>query len=190
MSGAIFICGAHCAGKTTTLKMLAQEGVLDGQEPELGKELFYKRRFKTEKAGAEFELELTRLELERDAELCKLDGLIGIETWHVGNLAYVAVRNPSMQTQLVELMKTSPLLDDIRGIWLRVSRENIFARTQTFKENREWAADFYTKIESSMEECIRRLGLEDRVVSIDANREFDRVVDDVKREIKKFDLGR
>ena len=103
MSEIIFLCGAHCAGKTSILKALTRMHVRDGWEFEL-----------------------------------------------------------------------------------RVSHENIFARTKTFNQNRSWAADFYTKIDSAMTNCLKELGLENKVVELDANRDFDSVVADVKRAIECF----
>lgn len=186
MSDAIFLCGAHCAGKTSMLKALTEAHVLDGWQFEIGKDLFYKRKLKTAIQGEAFELEVTDRELQRDAELIRAAGLIGIETWHPGNLAYAMIRNPDSVPKLIALMKTSPLLERAHGIWLRVSPENIFARTKTFNQDRTWAAEFYTKIDGVTARCLQELGLENKVVEIDANGNFDSVVDNVKLAIENF----
>ena len=186
MSKIIFVCGAHCAGKTSLLKTLTQEHVLDSWEFEIGKDLFYKRKLETAIQGEAFELEVTQRELKRDADLVNSAGLIGIETWHPGNLAYAAIRNPNSLPKLIALMKKSPLLERAYGVWLSVSPENISVRTKTFSQNRNWAAEFYTKIDGEMAHCLKELGLENKFVTIDANRKFDSVVDDVRQVIENF----
>lgn len=186
MNGIIFICGAHCAGKTSLLKALTEKHVLDRWEFEIGKDLFYKRKLKTATQGKAFELEVSNLELERDFALLKAEGLIGIETWHPGNLAYAAIRNPDSVPKLLELMKKSPLIEQAHGIWLRVSAEKIFERTKTFNQSRSWAAEFYTKIDKVTARCLNELGLKNKVTTIDADREFDLVFNDVKLAIKSF----
>jgi len=181
-----FICGPHCSGKTSLLQTLKREGVLTQWGAEIGKELFYQRKFATEQQDAAFELEVTELELARDATYMAGDGLVGIETWHPGNLAYAAVRNPDALKMLVQRMKTSPLLPDIRGIRLSVSRDTILQRTHTFQGDREWAADFYSRIEGKLDECIQQLGLQDRVRWIDANRDFEVILRNVRLVLSDF----
>lgn len=186
MSETIFFCGGHCAGKTSLLKTLTKEHVLDDWAFEIGKDLFYKRKLETATQGEAFEMEVSRLELERDLRLNNSEGLIGIETWHPGNLAYATVRNPDSVPKLIELIKKSPLLEKSQGIWLRVSAEKIFERTKTFNQNRSWAAEFYTKIDRAMARCLDALGLKDKVILVNADREFDLVYADVKLAIEKF----
>lgn len=188
MSKIIFLCGAHCAGKTSILKELTRMHVLDGREFEIGKDLFYKRKLETATQDEAFELEVSVRELERDNRLVQAAGLIGIETWHPGNLAYAAIRNPDSIPKLITLIKKSPLLEKAQGIWLRVSPKNIFERTKTFEQNRSWAADFYSKIDGATANCLKLLGLENKVVVLDANREFDSVVSDVKLAIEHFQI--
>lgn len=182
----VFFCGPHCSGKTSILRALEHEGVLAQWEPEIGKELFYQRKFATEQQGIAFELEVTERELARDAICMVRKGLIGIETWHPGNLAYAAVRNPDAVEILVKRMKTSPLLSDVYGIRFSVSWDTIFRRTSTFRGDREWAADFYSKIEGKLDMCLHRLGLESRVRWIDANQDFDAVLRQVRRALADY----
>ena len=183
----IFFCGPHCSGKTTILKTLYKEGLLNSWKFEIGKDLFYKRRLKTEIQDANFEFEVSELELKRDLEIAENEtGLVGIETWHPGNLAYAMVRNAQIVPNLIEIMKTSPLIQEAHGIWLHIPAEVIFQRTKTFENDRAWAADFYTKIENNLQYCLKELGLQDRIISIDSNRELTSVIEDVKSEIRNF----
>ena len=92
----IFFCGPHCSGKTSILKALHQSNFISYYGLEIGKDLFYKRKLNTASQGEEYELEVTSLELERDFLIAPMKGIIGIETWHPGNLAYAMVRNPNI----------------------------------------------------------------------------------------------
>ena len=65
------------------------------------------------------------LELERDNKLVNHDGIIGIETWHPGNLAYALVRNPDCVDDLIKLAKQSSLLPSAKGLWLRMDYSKI-----------------------------------------------------------------
>ena len=175
----IYICGPHTAGKTSILKILKDDSTIDFTGGEIGKELYYERLLKTEEQNEDFELEVTQRELERDSFIFrqKFKNSV-VESWHVGNLAYAMVRNPHSIEKLVTLINTSPFLQRSYGIWLRVSAENIIKRTKTFSKDKEWAAEFYTRIDSKMESCFQTLNLSGYCV-VDANRDFDIIMKDV-----------
>ncbi len=179
----IFFAGPHCSGKSSILKSLYKNHFLTEWGPEIGKELFYQRCFDTEVQDEAFEYEVSEREVKRDIGYAKKQGIIGIETWHPGNLAYAMVRNPSMVSELIHKMKESPLLSGAYGIRFCVSRESILERTKTFQENKYWAADFYKKIDDNLDESIIRLGLERRSITINSDRPFEDVLLDVKRAI-------
>ncbi len=181
-----FFCGPHCSGKTSLLQALEREGLFTQWGPEIGKQLFYQRRFAPEQQNADFELEVTQRELERDLAYMAGSGLIGIETWHPGNLAYAAVRNPGAVAMLAEHMKRSPLLPYAHGIRFSVSRDTILQRTCTFQGDREWAADFYSRIEDKLDVCLQQLGLQDQVRRVDANQDFDAVLREVKLTLSDY----
>lgn len=182
----IFFCGPHCSGKSSLLRTLYEEGIFSSWGNEIGKELFYRQGFSTENQSEEFEFKVSREELERDFKFANNPGLIGIETWHPGNLAYATVRNPSSVSKLVSYMKKSPLLSNAYGIRLSIPSEVIFTRTKTFQNNRAWAAIFYTKINNCLDSCMEQLGLQGRYVCIDADREFDIVMKEVKNVIENI----
>ena len=182
---AIFLCGPHTSGKTSILKRLKEEHFFQRIELEIGKELYYQRKFSTERQGEDFEREVTRLELERDRKITEVDHFVGIETWHPGNLAYAMVRNPHMVDELAERMKKSPLIDSIMGIYLDIPREIIFQRTKTFQADREWAADFYSKINGYLPQCIEKIGLSDRTIHLRATGTFEEVLMEVKTKISE-----
>lgn len=181
-----FLCGSHCSGKTTILKDLYEEGVICERGSEIGKDLFYQRHIDTASQGEAFEIEITEMEIVRDKDYVKKHGVIGIESWHPGNLAYAMIRNPSSVPGLLQKIEKSPLFSYVFGIRLCVSWDNIFLRTQTFHDDRKWAADFYTQIGMHLEECLQSLGLAERCIVIDANRPYCDVYSDVKSTINEI----
>ncbi|MBD5469455.1 MAG: hypothetical protein HDR21_15120 [Lachnospiraceae bacterium] len=182
----VFLCGPHCSGKSSILKSLYDESLLSDWGFEIGKELYYQNHFDTECQNQDFEFEVSRRELNRDHKYVKSKGIIGIETWHPGNLAYAAVRNPSIVSKLIRCMIKSPLISNARGIRLQISPEVILERTKTFQQNRDWAVDFYTKIDNVLDTCLKQLGLQDRCVFINANQSLEAVIEEVKKAIIDF----
>lgn len=87
----IFICGMHASGKTTVLHELHKTGLLDEVHYEIGTDLFYRRQLDTENQSICFEHEITDLELSRDKKLTSSQSVIGIETWHPGNLVFMVM---------------------------------------------------------------------------------------------------
>lgn len=180
-----FICGPHCSGKTSILSTLMDQGIIDVRGSEIGKDLFYERKFMTSAQGPEFEFEVAQKELDRDNTFTDGDKIIGVETWHPGNISYALVRNPETMEKLIEMANQSPFINNAYGIWLRIPPNIIKERTQTFKDDPEWAADFYTKIDSHLENVLSALNLLDKTIIIDASGSFDEVVELVKDAILK-----
>jgi len=176
-----FVCGAHASGKTSIVHRLADEGVFDFVGSEIGKDLFYERQLSTQDQTARFEEEIMQLELLRDASLVNArHRRVALETWHPGNLAYVAVRNPQAYEAMVSLALSSPLLSCSRGTWLRIKKNTIRERTKTFAQNAEWAADFYEKIDGEIGNALDRLGIRQRTVIVDAEEPFEKVLSIVR----------
>ena len=182
----VFFCGPHTCGKTTILKTLKNEGFFKEIGSEIGKDIYYIRKLVTSEQSEDFEWEVTNLELERDKKFLNISGLVGIETWHPGNLAYVAVRNPQILDKIAEAMKKSPLINSAFGIYLDIPPNTIFQRTKTFKNNREWAQNFYSEINKHLPMCFEKLGLTERIIKIDASEDFDNVLSEVKSQIVKL----
>ena len=165
----MFICGPHASGKTSILRALERDNVITGCGYEIGKEIFYRDRGHPEKRDEEFEVALTRMELERDYRFAKMPGVSASETWHPGNLAYVAVRNPKSFKRLSAIMRTSPLIETAWGIKLLTTPEQMHERTNTFSENKTWAVDFHSRVGEKIDDCLYELGLMARTVSVDTS---------------------
>ena len=177
----MFVCGPHCSGKTSLLKELYSRGFIGLRGSEIGKDLYYERKFHTENQSYEFEIEVASRELQRDRSFSTMEGFIGVETWHPGNIAYAAVRNPDSVSELIEMAKKSPFITDAIGIWLRIPKDVIKQRTQTFKDSKEWAGEFYNKIDSKLENILEELNLLSKTICIDANRPKVEVIDEAHR---------
>ena len=178
-----FLCGSHSSGKTTMLSLLLSEGILNERGTEIGVELFYQRQLDTASQDERFEAEVTDLELARDNVYANYTGVIGIESWHPGNLAYAMVRNPSFVPDLIQRMATSPLLCRAHGIWLRIPPQTISMRTQKFQDRKEWAMEFYKQIDENIPLALEKLDLLDRTFLINANRPVNLVLTDIKEII-------
>lgn len=176
----MFICGPHASGKTSILRALERGNIITGCGYEIGKEIFYKDKGIPDQRDEAFEVELTRMELERDMNFANLPGVSMSETWHPGNLAYVAVRNPKSFKRLRDLMMTSPLIKTAWGIKLLTTPEQMHERTKTFSDNKEWAVDFHSRVGDKIDECLEALGLTGRTVTLATDGGLDYVVERVK----------
>lgn len=183
MATVVFVIGPHCSGKTTLLQTLKQELNIV-RCSEIGKDLYYERKFLTNHQGEEFEFEVSDLELQRDQTYLGKEQIFGVETWHPGNIAYAAVRNPKSVDQLINAARKSPFIEEAVGIWLRVPKETIMSRTITFKDNKEWAAEFYHEIDMKFESILDTLGLTSRTHIINADRPLEEIVQEAKNIIK------
>ena len=98
----IVLNGVHGAGKTTLAMQLAQEFPnIYVFYPEIGKQLRDQVSYNSLESGEVFDLEVMRMEMERDKQLMREDRIPLVETWHIGNLGYMAARSP----QLIEAYK-------------------------------------------------------------------------------------
>ena len=120
------------------------------------------------------------MELERDMRFRNMPGVCVSETWHPGNLAYVAVRNPKSFKRLSAIMRTSPLIDTAWGIKLLTTPEQMHERTKTFSDNKAWAVDFHSRVGEKIDDCLYELGLTARTVEVDTSGGLARTVRLVK----------
>jgi hypothetical protein len=182
-----FVCGAHTSGKTTILTQMEQDGDIIFRGSEIGKDLFYKYNFDTEKDGGNFEMKIAQSEIARDNEIIKkYTGIVGVETWHAGNMAYAAVRNPSVIPTLQNIALSSPLIDRAAGVWIVVGKSEIQRRTRTFHDKAQWASEFYEKVDYEIGNCLKLLNLYNKVKIIDGNQPLDIVTKEVKQVFNTF----
>ena len=176
----MFICGPHASGKTSILRALERDNVITGCGYEIGKEIFYQDKGIPDQRDENFEIALTKMELERDMKFLNMPGVSISETWHPGNLAYVAVRNPKSVKRLSAIMRTSPLIETAWGIKLLTTPEQMHERTKTFSDNKEWAVDFHSKVGEKIDECLYELNLTARTVTVDTSGGLEKTIRLVK----------
>ena len=182
----MFICGPHASGKTSILKILERDKIITGCGYEIGKELFYRENFIPHERDEDFEIMITRLELERDSLFAKTPGVCASETWHPGNLAYVAVRNPKSFPKLLAIIKESPLLNHAWGIRLTATLEQMHERTKTFSEHddKNGVVDFLSRVGEKIEYCLDALGLTERTITLDTSQGLEATAERVKEIIR------
>lgn len=182
----MFICGPHASGKTSILRILERDHVITGCGYEIGKELFYRENFIPDQRDEAFEVMITELELKRDAEFANLPGVSASETWHPGNLAYVAVRNPESFPKLLAIMKKSPLLPHAWGIRLKATLRQMHERTKTFSEHddKEGVVDFLSRVGEKIDYCLDALGLAERTITLDTGAGLEATAELVKDIIR------
>ncbi len=189
-----YIAGPHCAGKTSILKRLKEDGIIDFNGFEIGKEFYYQRQregFKTEKADLTFEKEVAFRELERDKSLNEMNITAAVETWHPGNLAYVMTRNPQHYQKILSLIKKSSVFlssKNVKGIVLKLSPQLMYTRTKTFKNDPGWAVNFYTQISYHLQQTLEDLKLIEHTTFINADLPLDEVYENTANFIIKEKL--
>lgn len=193
MNKLFYICGPHCSGKTTIINRLKRDGITVFAGSEIGKDFYYERKkngFETALVNKEFEYEVANAEISRDIIMSESEGLNVVETWHPGNLAYILERNPKIFGDMVDYIKYhSPYIYKnipFFGIYLKVSKENIYNRTKTFSDSREWAAEFYTRIGANIEKSTLALDFADKTYIVNANSSLEDTYNQVKTLILKL----
>lgn len=186
-----YLAGPHCSGKTSILKRLFNDKIISFNGSEIGKEFYYERKnkgFKTEMANYNFEMKIANREIERDNKIMNFNTFSAVESWHPGNLAYVLSRNPKYYKKMLNfIFKHSPLInsDRMNGIIFNVSNSTIYNRTITFRDNPEWAVNFYSKISANISIVLKDLGLLEKALFVNADSSFDEVYNNVKKILLK-----
>lgn len=180
-----FICGPHACGKSTILQHLLERKVFTQIGLEIGKVMYYEKGIASDQLDTHFEDIVTQKELARDDKFATQIGVIGVESWHPGNLAYALVRNKHHIDSLLSEMKHSPFIDSAFGIWVMASTETIQNRTTLFQDKIEWVAEFYGQINYALPEALRLLGFEAHYATVDGNRELHLIVDEIEAIVNK-----
>ena len=102
----VILNGIHGAGKTTHGRML--KSLRPGEFsyfPEIGGQLRSEVDYNMLKSGVAFDMEVMRRELDRDRDLQTCLNMPVVETWHVGNLAYILERSPTLAQPAKETLE-------------------------------------------------------------------------------------
>ncbi len=107
MKPIIVITGVQASGKTTLGKALASEGEVFEYFPEIGGQLRRAVDFNVLEKRESFDTLVFENELKRDAKLLQCPRIPVVETWHIGNLAYAAVRNRHIYDHYLDAVSSS-----------------------------------------------------------------------------------
>jgi len=133
--------GRHGAGKTTLAKNLAERYPdIFAFYPEIGRQVREEVSYNALQSGMDFDIEVMRRELERDHNLLTETKIPLVETWHIGNIGYLAARSPDLipeyKTYLIEQLR----LFKPRAIFVEISddvfRSRITERIKSDQVNR------------------------------------------------------
>jgi len=96
MKNIIVLNGIHGSGKTTLAEAFAAANEGYKFFPEIGGQLRQKVAYNVLERRDDFDLAVMEREIARDQELLRCAETPVVETWHVGNLAYVLARSPRL----------------------------------------------------------------------------------------------
>jgi len=96
MKKLIVFNGVSSSGKTTLASRLIE--YVEGSKffEEIGGTLRKSVAYNVLEPIKNFDIEVMKRELIRDVEIMKCDGIPIVETWHIGNIAYMLSRNPTL----------------------------------------------------------------------------------------------
>lgn len=150
----VVVVGPHAVGKSSTCRALARRLGLPF-DPEIGAELAQDPTWRAQDGLAEdpqerFDREVLAREIARDRQRL---GPAVVETWHPGNLAYAAQRNPRVAADGLAALRRHPLPPAVI-VPLMAPREVLAARA--------WEAGdvaFFERVGREAPAWARRLGL-------------------------------
>lgn len=133
---AVILLGMHASGKTTAGKFLESRGF--PFFPEIGEQIRRQVNFDFLTSVEWFDQEVMNRELVRDKEVLNSVQPVAIETWHIGNIAYAAIRSPliaeiylSQLQRQVDSIQPRCLLFQISEETFRIrSREPVISGTE------------------------------------------------------------
>lgn len=92
------------SGKTTLAEFISQQDSRYVFYPEIGRKVREEVDYNTLQSGDAFDREVMRREFERDNLIIDEVKIPLIETWHTGNIGYVAARSPQLLNTYVSAL--------------------------------------------------------------------------------------
>jgi len=125
---AIVLLGMHASGKTTAGKFLESRGF--SFFPEIGELIRRQVDFDFLTSIEWFDKEVMDRELTRDQEVLNSPQPPAIETWHIGNIAYAAIRSPRIaEIYFGELQRQIDSIEP-RCLLFQISEETFRTRSK------------------------------------------------------------
>lgn len=160
--------GIHGSGKTTLAENLAlQHPETYVFYPEVGRKLREEVDYNSLESGEDFDRVVMRRELERDKFLLAETRIPLVETWHIGNIGYLAARSPQLITEYeVTLRKQLGFFDPV-AVFVDISwqtfRQRISEKIQPSQV--EELIQFYKLIAAKTFDVYRELGIAHTLVN-------------------------
>ncbi len=154
----IVLNGVHGAGKTTLATLLEQRNDRYQRFPEIGAMLRQEVGMNALSSDERFDTEVIRRETVRDSILFATQKIPLVETWHIGNLAYVSTRSPRLLASYEKCFPQFLSLFDPLAIFITIPW-NTFAQRATEKiepEQRQELQRFYECIQHVIEASYAR----------------------------------
>ncbi len=149
----VVLNGVHGAGKTTLATLLEQRNNRYQRFPEIGAMLRQEVGMNALSSDECFDTEVIRRETARDYILLTTQKVPLIETWHIGNLAYVSTRSPQLLASYEERFPEFLSLFDPIAVFITIPWD-IFAQRTTEKirpEQIQELQQFYEHIQCIIE---------------------------------------
>ena len=119
--------GVHGSGKSTVAQNIVKMDKRFKYFDEIGKRVREKMGGATVDINKEFDKKVMIEELERDQKLLETEKIPIVETWHIGNIAYIEKRNPDLTREYVEKMLNQMNFIEPCGVIFKIDH-------QTFKQ--------------------------------------------------------
>jgi adenylate kinase family enzyme len=154
--------GIHGSGKTTLAENLAlQHPETYVFYPEVGRKLREEVDYNSLESGEDFDREVMRRELERDKLLLAETRIPLVETWHIGNIGYLAARSPQLITEYEATLRKQLGFFDPVAVFVDISwqafRQRISEKIQPSQV--EELIQFYKLIAAKTFDVYRELGI-------------------------------
>jgi adenylate kinase family enzyme len=160
--------GIHGSGKTTLAENLAlQHPETYVFYPEVGRKLREEVDYNSLESGEDFDREVMRRELERDKLLLAETRIPLVETWHIGNIGYLAARSPQLITEYDATLRKQLGFFDPVAVFVDISwqtfRQRISEKIQPSQV--EELIQFYKLIAAKTFDVYRELGISHTLVN-------------------------
>lgn len=161
--------GIHGSGKSTLATKLGLNSSQFTYFYEIGGKLRTQVDYNTVSSGIEFGREVMNREFTRDAELLNSPTIPVVETWHIGNLAYVMARSPELLNEYKTKLQEQLKLFEPVGFTFEIS-PNIFIQRMSeivSAEDLEKYIGFFNQINQNILDLYKSLGIKHYVINND-----------------------
>lgn len=181
----IVVNGIHGAGKSSLAEDLVQHDRRFVFFPEIGRQVRSEVTYNALESGEPFDRVVMTRELARDEILLKETAIPIVETWHIGNIAYLHARTPRLIDEYKEHLQKKLEMFDPFCFFITIDW-NVFrlrATEQIRSEEMESLIAFYKIIRDSTLSLYEDFGLSYRRFDNQSN--FSAKVEDFKKEVAR-----